>query len=186
MDNVITALLFDISNFKNVRNRFLCVIKDKLTEYIFHVEEVFGMKVFIVTRKRLMILVGCLLSGIMAIMVALSPNNALYAKNRKLPIYCTDRQDKSVSISFEQTQTLIDILKDKGVKATFFLVGFWAEKYPESVKAIADAGHDVGNHSDTHPHLPKMEKDKISEQIEKCNKKIESAGAPRPILFRPP
>ena len=61
-----------------------------------------------------------------------------------------------------------------------------AEKYPESVKAIADAGHDVGNHSNTHPHLPKMEKDKILAQIEDCNKKIEAAGAPRPILFRPP
>lgn len=150
------------------------------------------MKVFILNRKRLMIIVGCLVTGLTALAVTFAPSSSLHAEERKLPIYCVDKQDKVVSISFdaawgnEQTPVLLDILKNKDVKATFFLVGFWAEKYPESVKQIADAGHDVGNHSNTHPHLPKMEKLKISEQIEECNKKIESAGAPRPTLFRPP
>ena len=128
------------------------------------------MKVFIINRKRLMILSGILITGIAALALALSPMNALRAHERKLPIYCVDKKDKLVSISFdaawgnEQTPTLLDILKNKDVKATFFLVGFWAEKYPESVKQIADAGHDVGNHSDTHPHLPKLEKSKITAQ----------------------
>ena len=150
------------------------------------------MKVFIINRKRLMIIAGGIITSVAAIALALSPMNALRAKERKLPIYCVDKSDKVVSISFdaawgnEQTPTLLDILKNKGVKATFFLVGFWAEKYPESVKQIADAGHDVGNHSDTHPHLPKLEKPKITAQIDDCNKKIEAAGAPRPTLFRPP
>lgn len=150
------------------------------------------MKVFIINRKRLMIIAGALITGIASLALTLSPMNALRAKERKLPIYCVDKNDKVVSISFdaawgnEQTPILLDILKNKSVKATFFLVGFWAEKYPESVKQIADAGHDVGNHSDTHPHLPKLEKSKITAQIDDCNKKIELAGAPRPTLFRPP
>ena len=150
------------------------------------------MKVFIINRKRLMIIAGALITGIASLALTLSPMNALRAKERKLPIYCVDKNDKVVSISFdaawgnEQTPILLDILKNKDVKATFFLVGFWAEKYPESVKQIADAGHDVGNHSDTHPHLPKLEKSKITAQIDDCNKKIELAGAPRPTLFRPP
>lgn len=150
------------------------------------------MKVFIINRKRLMIIAGVLITSVASLALTLSPMNALHANERKLPIYCVDKKDKAVSISFdaawgnEQTPTLLDILKNKGVKATFFLVGFWAEKYPESVKQIADAGHDVGNHSDTHPHLPKLEKSKITAQIDDCNKKIEAAGAPRPTLFRPP
>lgn len=150
------------------------------------------MKVFIINRKRLMIIASGLITSVAAIALALSPINSIRANERKLPIYCVDKSDKVVSISFdaawgnEQTPTLLDILKNKEVKATFFLVGFWAEKYPESVKQIADAGHDVGNHSDTHPHLPKLEKSKITAQIDDCNKKIESAGAPRPTLFRPP
>ena len=152
----------------------------------------FFMKVFILNRKKLMVIVGCVISAALFGIASFSKGNILSAEERKLPIYCVDKKEKVVSISFdaawgnEQTQTLLDILAEKGVKSTFFLVGFWAEKYPESVKAIANAGHDVGNHSDTHPHLPKMEKEKIKAQIEDCNKKIESAGAPRPILFRPP
>lgn len=149
------------------------------------------MKVWILNRKKLMVIMGCVITAIVGAFT-FTKNNIFMAEERKLPIYCVDRSDKVVSISFdaawgnEQTQTLLDILAEKGVKSTFFLVGFWAEKYPESVKAIADAGHDVGNHSDTHPHLPKMERSKITAQIEDCNKKIEAAGAPRPILFRPP
>ena len=149
------------------------------------------MKVFIINRKRLMIIVGCLITALVSGAVSLQ-SNVFKAHERKLPIYCVDKKDKVVSISFdaawgnEQTQTLLDILCEKNVKATFFLVGFWAEKYPQSVKAIHEAGHDVGNHSDTHPHLPKLEKDKITSQIDDCNKKIEAAGAPRPTLFRPP
>ncbi len=150
------------------------------------------MKVFLINRKKLMIIVGSVITAVLSAVFSLQSTNVFKAAERKLPIYCVDKKDKVVSISFdaawgnEQTQTLLDILAQKGVKSTFFLVGFWAEKYPESVKAISAAGHDVGNHSDTHPHLPKLEKEKVRAQIEDCNKKIEAAGAPRPILFRPP
>ncbi len=149
------------------------------------------MKVWIINRKKLMIIMGCVITSLVGALT-FGGGHFLKAQERKLPIYCVDKKEKVVSISFdaawgnEQTQTLLDILAQKGVKSTFFLVGFWAEKYPESVKAISQAGHDVGNHSDTHPHLPKLEKDKVMAQIEDCNKKIEAAGAPRPILFRPP
>ena len=52
----------------------------------------------------------------------------------------------------EDTQTLIDILEKFHVKTTFFVVGDWAEKYPESVKALHDAGHEVMSHSNHHDH----------------------------------
>lgn len=80
----------------------------------------------------------------------------------QLPIYCVQRDQKLVSISFdaawgnEDTQELIDILDRFQVKATFFVVGDWVDKYPESVKALHDAGHEVMNHSNTHAHYPQL------------------------------
>ena len=53
----------------------------------------------------------------------------------------------------EDTQQLIDILGKYNVKATFFVVGGWADKYPESVKALHDAEHEVMSHSDSHAHF---------------------------------
>ena len=75
------------------------------------------------------------------------------AAKRVLPIYSVQRDDRVVSLTFdaawgnEDTQTLIDILGKYNVHATFFVVGEWVDKYPESVKALADAGNEVMNHS---------------------------------------
>lgn len=152
------------------------------------------MKFFILTKKRLIIIAGCICVGLLSAVFSLNSLGVLASgnKNKKIPIYRVDKKEKVVSVSFdaawgnEQTQTLLDILKDNNVKSTFFLVGMWVDKYPESVKAISDAGHDVGNHSNTHPHLPQLAMEKITSQIEDCNNKIEKITSKRPILFRPP
>ena len=72
----------------------------------------------------------------------------------------------------EDTEELIEILGKYNVKATFFLVGQWVDKYPESVKALADAGHEIENHSNTHPHLTQCGSETIIEELEGCNEKI--------------
>lgn len=114
------------------------------------------------------------------------------AAKKKLPIYCVERQDKKVALTFdaawgnEDTQQLIDILAEHGAKATFFVVGEWVDKYPESVKQLFDAGHDVMNHSDTHPESTKLSRDGLIAELNKCNDKIESVIGVRPNLFRPP
>ena len=66
------------------------------------------------------------------------------------------------------------------------MVGEWVDKYPESVKALADAGHEIMNHSDTHPHMPQLSSEKMTEQINACNDKIEKITGRRPTLFRAP
>ena len=87
------------------------------------------------------------------------------SQNKKLPIYCTTQTDKKASLSFdaawgnEDTQKLINILAKYNVKATFFVVGEWVDKYPESVKALSDAGHEIMNHSDTHPDMVNISKE---------------------------
>jgi peptidoglycan/xylan/chitin deacetylase (PgdA/CDA1 family) len=65
-------------------------------------------------------------------------------------------------------------------------VGSWVDKYPDSVKALAEAGHEVCNHSDTHPHMPKLSESDMKKQIESCNEKIKAITGVSPILFRPP
>ena len=153
------------------------------------------MKVFILTRKRLTVM-GAVLALLMCagIFKAASGGNAVSvsAAERRIPIYCVDTQEKKVSISFdaawgdEQTQSLLDTLDKYNVKSTFFLVGDWVRKYPEDVKAIAKAGHDVGNHSDTHPYMTQKDTSEMRSEIEKCSSEIEKLTGKKPTLFRPP
>ncbi len=114
------------------------------------------------------------------------------AATRQLPIYCVQKDYKVVSISFdaawgnEDTQQLIDTLAKYGVKATFFVVGEWVDKYPESVKALFDAGHEVMNHSNTHAHYPQLSADEVVADLNACNDKIEAVTGVRPTLVRLP
>ena len=114
------------------------------------------------------------------------------AAKKELPIYSVERGDNKVAISFdaawgnEQTAALIDILGRYGVKTTFFVVGSWVDKYPESVKALDAAGHEVMNHSNTHPHLTRLDVAGIEKEINLCAAKIESVIGKRPDLLRPP
>lgn len=66
------------------------------------------------------------------------------------------------------------------------MVGQWVDKYPESVKALADAGNEIGNHSATHPHLTQCSKDKIIQELESCNEKIKKVTGKEPKLHRCP
>ena len=114
------------------------------------------------------------------------------ATERSLPIYSVERDGKFVALSFdaawgnEDTTELISILQNYGVKATFFLVGEWVDKYPESVKELADAGMEVMNHSDTHAHFAKLSRDQIAAEVNACSDKIEAITGTRPTLFRCP
>ena len=86
----------------------------------------------------------------------------------------------------EDTQELIEILGRYKVKATFFVVGEWVDKYPESVKALHDAGHEIMNHSNTHAHYPQLSVDEIVADLNACNDKIERVTGVRPNLVRLP
>ena len=141
-----------------------------------------------------------LASGAMLVLAVVLIFGAVYspqvvgvaATERELPIYCVQRDGKFASLTFdaawgnEDTQQLIDTLGSYGVKATFFVVGEWVDKYPESVKALHDAGHEVMNHSDVHPHMSKMSARDIVADVTAANDKIEAVTGVRPSLFRCP
>ena len=147
------------------------------------------MKFLIITKKHLML--GICLT--LAVAVAIIGSASAYANsNRLLPIYCVETDKKQIAISFDaawgndDTETLINILKKYDVPATFFVVGAWVDKYPESVKQLSDAGHQIQNHSNTHPHMPQLSKTQMIDEIESCNKKIEAITGKCPTLLRPP
>ena len=114
------------------------------------------------------------------------------AAQRQLPIYSVQRDDKRVAISFdaawgnEDTQTLIDILEQYQVHTTFFVVGDWVERYPESVKALSDAGHEVMNHSNHHEHFSQLSSEEIKKNLQACNDKLSAITGVSPVLFRCP
>ena len=72
------------------------------------------------------------------------------------------------------------------MKATFFVVGEWVDKYPESVQALHDAGHEIMSHSNDHAHFSRLSVEEITEDLNTCNDKIEAITGVRPTLFRCP
>ncbi len=111
---------------------------------------------------------------------------------RELPVYNVDTEDKVLSISFDaawgraNTEEILNILDQYGVKTTFFLVGFWAEKHPDLVQELVARGHEIGNHSATHPHMAQLSAPQIREELRKCSDLVESITGTPTTLFRPP
>lgn len=114
-------------------------------------------------------------------------------KGKELPIYCVDKGDeKKISLSFDaawgndDTAKILEILKKHNVRVTFFMTGGWVEKYPDDVKAIAEAGHDLGNHSENHKQMSKLSAEQCKEEIMKPHEKVKQLTGKDMILFRPP
>lgn len=113
-------------------------------------------------------------------------------QDRKLPIYSVQTAEKKVAISFdaawgdERTMGILDDLDKYNAKATFFLVKFWAEKYPQDVEEIQKRGHEIGNHSATHPDMTGLSSEKIANQLKETSDVIESITGKKTKLFRPP
>lgn len=111
---------------------------------------------------------------------------------RNLPIYCVETENPQVAISFdaawgnEDTQTLLDILSRNNVKATFFMTGGWVESYPEDVKKIYEAGHDLGNHSQNHKYMTKLSDEEKTQELMSVHNKVKELTGYDMFLFRPP
>ena len=129
-----------------------------------------------------------------AVLLAANAPAAIYASAavRQLPIYCVERDQKVCSISFDaawgadNTQKILDVLDEYGVKATFFVVSAWAEQYPDTAKAIVAHGHELMNHSSKHDHYNTLTADQIVADVTKCNDSLESITGVRPTLIRCP
>ena len=99
---------------------------------------------------------------------------------------------KRIALTFDDgpheayTAEILAILNEYGIKATFFVVGQNAKEYPKLVKQAAEAGHEIGNHTYTHPKLKEQNAESFSCELEKTRVVIEEITGVSPILFRPP
>jgi len=84
------------------------------------------------------------------------------------------------------TARVLDVLKKNRVRATFFLCGANAERYPELVRRIRAEGHQIGNHTYSHPYLYLMSEARIAAEIDRTQDVLEKITGARPTLFRPP
>lgn len=152
------------------------------------------MKSFIITKKKLLMTSACQILAVSLIfMFFQSPVIQTVAKaERLLPIYCVETNEKKIALTFDcawensDTLILMDILKSYNIKATFFATGDFCERYPDDVKLISMSGHAVENHSNKHPHVENIEKQKLIDDTNNCDKIIEGITGKKPTLYRAP
>ena len=111
---------------------------------------------------------------------------------KELPVYCVQTEKPQVALTFdaawgnEDTGKLLDILAAHNVKATFFMTGGWVDSYPEDVKRIAAAGHDLGNHSENHKNMSQLSAAQQKKEIMSVHDKVKALTGIDMNLFRPP
>ncbi len=114
------------------------------------------------------------------------------SSSRKVPVYSVLTEEKQIAISFdsawgaEKTEDILAVLEEYDVSATFFLVGIWVDEYPEKVKAIQDAGVEIGAHSNKHLDMTKLSLESMQSDLDSSISKIESVTGAKPKLFRSP
>jgi len=134
------------------------------------------------------IAVFAMVTAIPAISTVVATNAVL----RKIPIYSVERNDRKISISFDaawgadDTNILLEILNEFNIRTTFFVCGYWVTKYPEEVKKIHAAGHDIANHGDTHAHGARLNLEQNKREIMGTHEKVRELLGIEMDLFRPP
>jgi polysaccharide deacetylase family sporulation protein PdaB len=153
------------------------------------------VRYWIIGKKGLAILCGCILLLItLGAMGARKIAVDVSAQLKTLPIYSveTENQEKKLALGIncawgnEDIPAILKILEEEKIKATFFVVGDWCAKYPDTVRQIHERGHEIGNHSDSHPDMANLSEEKIRQEIENCSLKVEQATGQKPNLFRCP
>jgi len=98
---------------------------------------------------------------------------------------------RSIALTFddgpsESTGRILDLLARYGVSATFFQCGANVARLPEAARAVAAAGHEIGNHSHAHPLYCRHSPAAIREDLERAQRTIQAATGARPVWFRAP
>ncbi len=146
-------------------------------------------------RNVLKALCALVLVAVLIPLVVKSGASEVYAgrTNRKLPIYCVDRSDNVVSLSFDaswgcdSTEKILSVLEKYDVVANYFVVNLWVDKYPELLEKLHKSGRvEIGMHSATHPHMKKLSRSEIEREISLNMSAIEEVTGVKPKLFRAP
>ena len=112
--------------------------------------------------------------------------------SRVLPIYAVETNEKKVALTFDaawgadKTSKIVNILKENNVGGTFFLVGFWSEKYPDKIREIDNAGLTIGTHSNTHPQMSTLSAHQMNIELATSMNLITNVTGKKVEYFRPP
>lgn len=147
------------------------------------------MKIFVLDKYKAA-LIACALTASAAFFISCLTPSA--SSERLLPIYSVETDEKAVAITFdcawtsEDLPSICDTLSQYGCKATFFTVGTWAEKYPDSVKMLSEKGHEIAGHSYNHAHYNALSESELITDMAKCDAVIKNITGKNIPLFRAP
>ena len=153
------------------------------------------MFTYTTSRKKLLrtiIIVLAALAGAGLIIAAVMSSVKVSAASRKLPIHNVSRGDNKIALTFDcawgssNTDLLLQLLKEADAKATFFVTGEFCDKYPEDVRKMYDAGHEIGNNSNTCLHVKGININDLVADTRECSRKIKMITGEAPTLYRAP
>lgn len=153
------------------------------------------MFTYTTSRKKLLrtvIIVLAVLTVAAMIVMAVAKGSKVVAADKKVPIYAISRADNHIAVTFDcawgnsNTDLLLSLLKDANATATFFVTGEFCDKYPEDVRKMYQAGHEIGNHSDLHPHIEGININDLIEDTRECSRKIKMITGEEPKIYRAP
>ena len=136
--------------------------------------------------KRIISLVLC---GLIFARVLLLP---IMSEEEKRVYNSKSNSEMKIALTFDdgphpsQTKRILDVLDKYNVKATFFMVGINVSRYSEAGKEVALRGHEIGNHTYTHPSMGALNECSVENEVKKCEKEIEDILGYKTSLFRPP
>mgnify|MGYP002419552678 CR=1 FL=1 len=150
---------------------------------------------FLVLRRKWLTLGAAVLAAA-AIFAAVNYPAAVSASaaTRQLPIYCVQRDQKVCSISFDaawgadNTQKILDVLKEKNAPGMFFLVGHYVDTAEDVIRRMIDEGHLLGNHTNNHPDLTTVDAQTFVKELTDLEDKVKAKfpDAPPMRYMRPP
>lgn len=156
---------------------------------------------FYVTNKDKLISVGIALSTVLVLFLLATTFNTQNigasiqtsaTTSKLLPIYSVDTEENKVALTIncawnaDDIDSILETLSNNQVKATFFMVGNWIEKFPDAVKKIYESGNEIANHSESHPHVNNLTYEKNVEQITKCSERVKEITGNHTTLYRGP
>lgn len=153
------------------------------------------MHVILIRKSFLKKILLCTVILVLAICILIIFGKSVqktWMHSRTLPIYSVNTDEKKIAITFDtswgydNTKKILDVLSSKNVKATFFVIGKWADSYPDDLKEIASRGNEIGNHSDSHKNYTTLSKNQIIQDINTADAKIMRIAGIQPVLFRFP
>ena len=154
------------------------------------------MKIFVLTKKNIIFYSVMFIAALSIIITRWDSSVYVFNNNadlNSLPIYCVDKgEEKICAISFdaawgnEDTAQILEILAKHDVHVTFFMTGGWVESYPDDVKAIYEAGHDLGNHSANHKNMSQLSVEECKQELQEVHDAVKEITGYDMFLFRPP